>query len=95
MGDHPFDLKDGGLASRKLWFSVGTSCAIFGCAVLAACWPVFGANLQTVVGGLLATLGVYCGVSVTNSWLTGKNVVGHAAAVKAPEEEMSNPGEVC
>lgn len=103
MDAQPLDVTDGGYGSRKFWLTVGTSCAIFVAGAMAAAWPAFGANLQAVIGGLVASLGVYAGANVTGSWLAGKNMVQHmanqaaVAAVNAPAEddEFSDDGMCC
>lgn len=80
------DPKDGGYRSRKLWYAIGTSTSIVGVAVLAA-WklPPLTPMLDTVVGGLIATLAVYCGLNVANKYTVGKAV--QSIKHEEPEEE--------
>jgi len=58
------DLRDGGARSRKLAFSVVTSILVFAGALLAAKSDALAPLYQTMVGGLLGTLGLYCGANV-------------------------------
>ena len=64
--------RDGGYASRKLWYSIGTSTGIMLAGVLAAVYPAFRPSLETVVGGLLGTLAVYSGANVGGKLASGK-----------------------
>lgn len=65
-------LKDGGYASRKFWLTVATSGSIIALGALAALHPVFGPNLDTVVGGLLGALAIYMGANVGAKYTIGK-----------------------
>jgi membrane protein DedA with SNARE-associated domain len=71
MNEH---LKDGGVKSRKLWYSVGTSVLIFGAGLIAARWTAFQPSLATIVGGLLGALSLFIGGNVA-----GKHVLGKVA----------------
>lgn len=59
---------DGGYASRKLWYSVATSCFVVALGCLAAFWPAFRPSLETVIGGVVGTLALYLGANVTGRW---------------------------
>lgn len=63
---------DGGYASRKLWYAVGTSVAVVLMGLLAAWIPMFRSSLEVVVGGLCGTLAIYVGANVTGKWAIGK-----------------------
>ncbi|CAB4127076.1 hypothetical protein UFOVP75_60 [uncultured Caudovirales phage] len=65
--------RDGGVKSRKLWFSAGTSALIFLGAIVAGYWPAFLPSYATLVGGLLATLGLYLGGNVSTKWVVKKH----------------------
>lgn len=73
------DPKDGGYASRKLWYSVGTSIAIVVVGTFSGFWPPFRPGLETVVGGLLGVLALYLGGNVSNKWVVAKNLVTKTA----------------
>lgn len=68
------DSKDGALKSRKLWFAIGTSVVIFLGGMMAAKWAAFAPMYETVVGGLLGSLGLY----LTGN-LGGKYVIGRVS----------------
>lgn len=70
------DISDGGFASRKLWFGIGTSIAICTMAILGA-WvlPALIPQMPTVIGGLLAVLGLFIGGNLGQSAITGKFLV--------------------
>lgn len=63
---------DGGYASRKLWFSVGTSVGILAVGMVAAFLPAFRPSLEVVVGGLLGVLAIYSGANVGGKLAIGK-----------------------
>jgi hypothetical protein len=63
---------DGGYASRKLWYAIGTSVFIVSVGMLAAFVPLFRSSLETVVGGLVGTLAIYAGANVTGKLAIGK-----------------------
>ena len=66
---------DGGYASRKLWYAMGTSFLIFVGAILSGVWKLFGPHYETMISGLIGVLAVYMGGNVT-----GKLAVGKAAS---------------
>jgi membrane protein DedA with SNARE-associated domain len=66
---------DGGYKSRKFWFSVGTSLLIVFCGIVAAKMPLFAANLQTIIGGVMGCLAAYIGGNVTAQHVLGKREV--------------------
>lgn len=69
-------MADGGILSRKMWYSIGTSIAIVGVGIMSALWPAFRPGLETIVGALIATLGIYCGSNVGAKWTLGKTMQG-------------------
>lgn len=91
MDKHPIDTTDGGYASRKFWFSVGTSCAIAIAGLGCAKWPALVGVYPMYIGGMLAVLGAYCGANIGAKVVTGKQAmafgsgdVGSAATELAP-----------
>lgn len=88
------DPDDGGYRSRKLWYAVGTSASIVGVAVLAA-WklPSLGPLLDTVVGGLVATLAIYSGVNVANKFTVAKSSQPLTSEEPEKEPAKKNNGE--
>lgn len=89
---HPaVDMRDGGFASRKLWYAIGTSTGVFVTGCLAAFWPSFRPSLEAVIGGLLGTLVAYLGGNVTNKFVVGKNL--SKASVTEDEEESDEEVE--
>lgn len=78
-------LKDGGIKSRKLWFAIFIALMIFVGALLTLKYPGFGANYETLVGGLLGISGVYLAGNVTSRWASSKNVKFSA---KKEDEEL-------
>lgn len=83
------DPKDGGMASRKFVFAVGTSVFIFLGAVIAARWASFGPHFDTLISGLLGCLGLYLGGNVTSKFMMAKQmkVVGDTAGEDKGDEE--------
>lgn len=67
--------RDSGYASRKFWLTIFAMCLIVGCGIIAGThWGAgLGANLPTVVGGIVGSLGIFAGA----------NVMVKAAAAKA------------
>ena len=66
------DLSDKGLASRKLWFSIGTAIAIIGGAIFCGFVPAAVPVYPELVGGLLAVQAIYLGGNVFNKFAIGK-----------------------
>lgn len=62
----------GKYASRKFWFSVGTSLLIFSAGLVAAYVTGFRTTLESVIAGLLGALGIYTGSSVGAKYVAGK-----------------------
>lgn len=81
------DDKDGGYASRKFWFSVGTSAAVVVCAALAARFPSFGGYLGTTDNALLWCLAIYAGGNVAAKGVLGKFGIGAAPAKDDGEDD--------
>jgi hypothetical protein len=79
---------DGGYASRKLWYAIGTSVAILAAGALAAFFPTFRPSLETVVGGLIGTLAIYSGANVG-----GKLAVGKVASQYLTQSDPPPPPE--
>lgn len=57
-------IADGGAKSRKLWFSIFTSIAIYVGAIEASDHQILEPLYSTMVGGLLGALGLYLGGNV-------------------------------
>jgi hypothetical protein len=72
----PLDERDGGLASRKLWFCVGTALAMiatwFCTGFIHSLQPTF----DTVIGGILAISGLYLTGNVASRWVAAKSQSG-------------------
>lgn len=77
-------LKDGGVKSRKLWFSLATSVLIFAGAWIATSNEAFRATYDAMVGGLLGSLGLYMGANVG-----AKHVLKGAAEAPAAAPDAS------
>ncbi len=75
--------RDSGYASRKLWLSMFAMCLIFVGGVLAGTrlGAGLGANLPTVVGGIVGCLGIFAGA----------NVAIKAQAAKAEAAKTATP----
>lgn len=85
------DIRDGGMKSRKFWFAIGTSALLFVGGLVAASCPAFGANYETLTGGLLGVLAIYLGGNVGAKYVLKKPVVeavqGHARDGQQPPVE--------
>ena len=69
------DYRDGGMASRKLWTAyLGMILIALGGAAAVA-FPGFQVSYTTFVGGIVALFSVYCGASISHSYVAG-NVNG-------------------
>ena len=81
------DPRDGGLASRKFVFAVGTSIAIFLGGLIAAAWAKFGPSYEVMISGLLGCLGLYLGGNISSKWMTARQMkaAGDAAPDGKPE----------
>jgi hypothetical protein len=77
------DPKDGGMASRKFVFAVGTSALIFLGGMIAAHWVAFTTSYDAMISGLLGCLGLYLGGNVTSKFMMAKQM---KAAADAPAE---------
>ena len=75
--------KEHKLASRKLWFSIATSVAIFIGGMIAAFMPSFGVTYPELIAGLLGVLTIYSGANV------GAGIL--ARPRKKPEPEPDGP----
>lgn len=87
------DTADGGLGSRKLWFSVGTSALIFAGGVMAGLWGVFGPHYETMISGLIGMAGLYMTGNVGSRWVTAKHIAAVADAVKATKAADKAPAK--
>ncbi len=81
---------DGGLASRKLWLTIGVIIAIIGVSILSAFMPVLIPELPTIVGGILGALGLYLGGNVAVKFAAGK-VAQRSYDGYEPEDFDNNP----
>lgn len=74
--DPVIDPLDGGYASRKLWFGIGTSTVICLLAILGA-WilPELLPQLPTVIGGLIGVLGIFVGGNLGSKFLVSRHEV--------------------
>lgn len=64
---------DGGYASRKFWFSVGTVAVILLEAALCGLWPALIPLYGEMVGGTLGVLALYVTGNVSSKWLIAKS----------------------
>lgn len=67
------EVQSHGYASRKLMYAAGTSLLIFVGGLVYAYVEGFRGAYQTMIGGLISTLAVYTGASVTNRHLVSKH----------------------
>lgn len=95
------DVNDNGISSRKFWFALFTSVAIFSGAVLATVWHGFGPNYETLIGGLIGCLAVYTGANIGSKYVLGKHRVAQDAIIapeganEAPDDEEPPEGQAC
>ena len=71
------------LASRKMWFAVGTSASIVIMGLLSARFETLNVSLAEVIGGLLGSLGLYITGNVTAKW----------AADRKPKDSSEAPSD--
>lgn len=69
-----------GFASRKFWFCLTTSSMIVLVGTISGALPAMGAQVATVVGGLVTVCAIFAGGNVASKWVNGKA----AAAVVEP-----------
>lgn len=82
---------DGGFASRKLWFAVGTSVLVFASGILAAYFPAFRPGLETVVGGELGALALYLGGNVGTKFALAKTgIINLVAKAESAEDDAKD-----
>jgi hypothetical protein len=82
------DPEDGGLASRKLWFGIGSSGAICVLAILGAwCLPALLPVLPEVIGGLIGVLSLYIGGNLGAKFLVSRHTVQMAGSTTTDETE--------
>lgn len=62
-------IRDGGIKSRKLWFSIFAIAVIFVGAILAAHWAAMISVYSTMVGGVLGVVGAYLTGNVAQKWI--------------------------
>lgn len=89
------DPRDGGMASRKLWFAIGTSCGVFAGAVVCSVWPAMGANYQVMVGGMLGALAAYSGSNVAAKYVIAKSIPGSKEPIETNQADIAIGGEAC
>lgn len=68
--------KDGGFLSRKLILVFFALFLVFAGAVAAALWPLFAPNYETLVGGVIGLVAIYCGSNVGNKFVTKTAIKG-------------------
>src|SRR5579859_6907142 len=73
------DPKDGGYASRKFWFAVGTSMLIFVGSILSGLFKMMGPHYDTMISGLIGVLGLYLTGNLGSRWVTSKAIAGTVA----------------
>lgn len=78
-------IRDGGIKSRKLWFSVFSITIIFVGGVLAAHWAAVAAIYSTMVGGILGVVGAYLTGNIAQKW------VGTKAPMEIPGSKPADP----
>lgn len=76
---------DGGAKSRKLWFAIFTSIAIYVGAIEASDHQILEPLYSTMVGGLLGALGLYLGGNVATKVSLTKKLGSK------PEEPVNPP----
>lgn len=65
-------INDNGWSSRKFWYAIGISIAIFVAGIMAAFWEGFRPVLTEVLGALIGVYATFCGANVTAKWAIGK-----------------------
>ena len=81
--------RDGGYASRKFWFAVGTAVLIFLGGILSGVWQLFGPHYETMISGLCGVLGLYLGGNVAATHVTLKHLAGKQLPEQSPDPEES------
>jgi uncharacterized membrane protein YeaQ/YmgE (transglycosylase-associated protein family) len=79
-------IRDGGVKSRKLWFSIFSIVIIFVGGVLAGHWAGIQSVYGTMVTGILGVVGAYLTGNVAQK-LVGVKAMG----VAAPEAKPTKP----
>jgi cytochrome c biogenesis protein CcdA len=87
------DPNDGGVASRKLWFAVGTASVMVICWVVTALHAALTPTYDTLLGGLLAVLGLYLTGNISSRWITAKNNPSVSFKDESPEGESKSKVE--
>lgn len=83
---------DNGYASRKLWFSIGTSALIVIGAAVVGFLPSAAPVYPEMVMGLLGVLTVFVGGNLGAKFLTGKTLVNSTGS-EDPSGESQLPQE--
>jgi hypothetical protein len=76
-------IRDGGVKSRKLWFSVFAITTLFIGALLAGKFPPFAALYGDLVGGIVGIAGLYLTGNIAQKWV----------GTKAPMETKAEPAK--
>lgn len=74
-----------GFASRKFWLGLTTMSMIVVVGALSGVLPAMGAQVATVVGGLITVYAIYAGGNVASKWVVSK--VQPKEEVEAEEEK--------
>lgn len=78
-----------GFASRKFWFCITTSSMIVLVGAVSGVLPAMGAQVATIVGGLVTVCAIFAGGNVASKWVNGKTAA--AVAEPAPPEPPKDP----
>lgn len=81
-------IRDGGIKSRKLWFSVFVVVTMFGGAAVCAKWPALVPLYDTFVGGIVAVTGLFLTGNIANKWV-GIKTLPQATPAPAPEPKAA------
>lgn len=80
--------KDGGFASRKLWFSVFAIAVITAGALYGSHHAAFSPLYDTMVGGVIGVVAAFLTGNVVGKWVTGKAIVAQSQILGAKEDPV-------
>jgi disulfide bond formation protein DsbB len=78
-------VRDNGVKSRKLWFSVFSIAVIAVIGLAAGSYPGIVSIYSALVGGIVAVAGLYMTGNVTQKWVGAQAQPGLVAAAAAPK----------
>lgn len=88
------DEKDGGYASRKLLLTLLITAVVVGCWILTAKLLALAPTFETLLGGLLGILAIYCGVNVASRFAVVKSQANVSFQGEVPGQPLPQAAPV-